>query len=654
MALPKGLRNLVTKPFFLIFILFCCLFFITLFVSQPGWRGDFWLDDSQNITKNPAVHITQLNLDSILKASFSSHAGPTNRPVSMFSFALNHYFFSLNAFSFKVINSIIHGLNGFLLFLLSYKLLRLSPIHALNDQTIVFLAFFMSLFWLITPIHIANSLYVVQRMNLLATFFVLLGSLTYVLVRTQNNYSRTIQFLFALLFLFLLTLAALSKENGILLLVFALIIDYSFRCQGIILYNKQFFLTIGLTLIILLISLSFIILHVGAEEIVSSFDHRNFTLTERLLTQPRVLVMYLQQTLFPNIHQLTLFHDDYVKSTGFFSPIATVVTMIFFTSIGLISFYLRKTYTWLFLGFFWFMAGHAMESSILPLELVYEHRNYLPSFGIIFFLTISIYLLAKKLNTSKLLLIVPVAYLVFLAFNSYIISSIWGSTLLLVETNSTYHPNSAHSQLMLGKIRKIQYQHNPVKTQYYDDALTHFQLVSKLDDNSIAGLVQTIDIKLFRNQLIEKEKKLLLKRMQTMIPDSNLAISIQNLIEIALRHKQILDENYIRQTLTTIRNNNKISNRLKASALTRYASYYYTRFGQTSDVIDLYQKAIAFQPQSIKLKLTLTNMLISIQQYNKALAILNSVKQHPKAFIHQSEIDSLNSILRDAIKTLNK
>ncbi len=42
------------------------------------------------------------------------------------------------------------------------------------------------------------------------------------------------------------------------------------------------------------------------------------------------------------------------------------------------AFLLRRRYPLLLLAVLFFLVGHSMESTLIPLEMVYEHRNYLP------------------------------------------------------------------------------------------------------------------------------------------------------------------------------------------------------------------------------------------------------------------------------------
>ncbi len=53
-----------------------------------------------------------------------------------------------------------------------------------------------------------------------------------------------------------------------------------------------------------------------------------------------------------------------------------------------------------------FLVGHSMESSLYPLEMVYEHRNYLP--GCMVVLAIAVGLIVAVSNSKRISVWYPV------------------------------------------------------------------------------------------------------------------------------------------------------------------------------------------------------------------------------------------------------
>ena len=182
------------------------------------------------------------------------------------------------------------------------------------------------------------------------------------------------------------------------------------------------------------------------DAIVQGYVFRDFTLWERLLTQSRVLFFYLGLLLFPHIRAFGLYHDDFVLSTGWLDPWTTLVSVLAWAVLaGLALWGVRRRALWSF-AVLWYLVGHALESSLLSLELVFEHRNYLPSFGILF---AAAYYLVRGLDwlAAKPRLIYPLLgmLVVVLAFITFTRAGIWSDRITLNTFTAQNHPESYRS-----------------------------------------------------------------------------------------------------------------------------------------------------------------------------------------------------------------
>ena len=111
--------------------------------------------------------------------------------------------------------------------------------------------------------------------------------------------------------------------------------------------------------------------------LLNGYDVRSFTMLERTLTQPRILLEYLSIFL-PLPERLSIVHDV-TLSYSLLLPWTTLPSIILiFGAIAGAVFYARRYPLLCFAVLFYFL-NHVVESTILPLELVFEHRNYLPS-----------------------------------------------------------------------------------------------------------------------------------------------------------------------------------------------------------------------------------------------------------------------------------
>jgi hypothetical protein len=110
---------------------------------------------------------------------------------------------------------------------------------------------------------------------------------------------------------------------------------------------------------------------------------RDFTPGQRLLTEGRVLWTYLRDIWLPRAHDGGLFHDDFSLSRSLISPISTLFAWLGIIVLAAWAVVARRARTdWVVASaaaIAFFLAGHLIESTWLQLELVFEHRNYLPA-----------------------------------------------------------------------------------------------------------------------------------------------------------------------------------------------------------------------------------------------------------------------------------
>jgi hypothetical protein len=95
-----------------------------------------------------------------------------------------------------------------------------------------------------------------------------------------------------------------------------------------------------------------------------------------------VYALALEWTLLPNLSQLSLYHDDYPVSRGLFSPHGTLLALLLLAALLGLMVWLRRRRPLVALGLAWFFAAHLLTATVLPLELMFEHRNYFASLGL--------------------------------------------------------------------------------------------------------------------------------------------------------------------------------------------------------------------------------------------------------------------------------
>ncbi len=184
---------------------------ITSIIYMPALNSGFFLDDFPNLSR--LAEIEQYGYGYYIFDGASSIMG---RPLSLFSFSLQHAAWPQNPYVFKLVNLIIHLINGVLISLIcSFVANYLS----LSFKEKYFFIFSIACLWMLHPIQLTTTLYFVQRMTELSAFFTLLGVLYYLYERRNLSPDKTwpVYLRTGLILTILMVLAILSKENGILL-----------------------------------------------------------------------------------------------------------------------------------------------------------------------------------------------------------------------------------------------------------------------------------------------------------------------------------------------------------------------------------------------------------------------------------------------------
>ena len=494
-AIDKG--NLATGVIFLL------LLWLTYYIYSLGSGGAFLFDDFNNLS--PLGQYENLGFwDNFWLFLLEGHSGPTGRPISLASFYLNDTHWPSQAVGFIHTNILIHLLNGALVFWFS---LQLSKILHLEDKKKALFALITTAFWLLNPMQTTTVLYIVQRMTELSATFMLTGFLFYLYGRKQLSDSKPKGYLTLFLGVGLsLLFAILSKENGILLVAFILVIEF-FLLQP--LNNKTpkgyYFWFIPAIIIPFIAMIIYLGVHINPD----GFSHRNFTFTERLLTEPRVLFEYIHQILLPNMSSITIFHDDFIISKSLLNPITTVPALVGIAILVILLFYLRKKAPIISFAIAWFFAGHLIESTVIPLELYFEHRNYLPSYGLFFAL---VWYAFKYLpNYKKTIIVIACSLLVFNTLIVWQNAKLWGTPLELAMNWYKTHPSSERARRTY---QSISYD-NGIKpiliktTKHRPKNRSIFYTASVMFDLSAACLSQTISTEMLDRSIKEIKNNLI-------------------------------------------------------------------------------------------------------------------------------------------------
>lgn len=353
-------------------------------IYSNSFYSGFHYDDQVNIALNGKIYMMEFSWPYIKQSFFAGgrrgdiYHPVLYRPVAMFSFALNYFFNGQMSFGYHVVNVTIHLLATLFLFLFIRQTLLLPSLKDEYGKHSILIAFLATAFWATNPLQLQGVTYIVQRMTSMAALFSILAMWLWLKFRISN---AKLQGYLALTGAIIATFLAIGAKENALMLPFCILLYDLFFIQGITKQSVKragfivggfavaaFFITWALSG---LSTFSFNQLSVG-------YGRREFTLIQRLLTEPRVFFFYLSLLFYPMSWRLCLIHDM-PYSHAINEPITTIIALIVFFEIMAVCIWQAKKWPLLSFCILYFFLNHLIEGSIFPLELIYEHRNYLPA-----------------------------------------------------------------------------------------------------------------------------------------------------------------------------------------------------------------------------------------------------------------------------------
>ena len=273
------------------------------------------------------------------------------------------------------------------------------------------------------------------------------------------------------LFVVFAVLGLLSKETGALIVLYVLAVEVVLLRPADLnaVTRRKLFALIGLVCVLpLALGVLYFVTH--TDTLLADYSVREFSLAERLITQPGVLWFYLKLILIPDITLMSVFHDDYPIATfGLFSILQAISIAVAVFAACLI----RRRFALISLGILWFLVSHAVESTVFPLEMVFEHRNYLALWGV--FLPLIYYLTPIHAGgrNDRLRIACVAAVMVLLSFQTYTRTNTWSSMQLLSANTVREHPNSARAHSSYSRWLS--------DTGQYEEALMEVRAAERLD-----------------------------------------------------------------------------------------------------------------------------------------------------------------------------
>ena len=466
-------------------------------IYAPGLHGNFFFDDIPNILTVEAIHLDSLSFESLHTALLSGRSGPLGRPTAQLSFALNYFFSGLSPLAFKTTNLVIHLLCGCLVFVLALKLFSSKYVKQNPEQPYI-ASVALTAAWLLHPIQLLPVLHVVQRMTSLSALFLLAA----LLLHTHGRDKQNSAWLLLAWFLFW-PLSVLSKESGLLFPAFALAWELIIRRakEGRLdTFSRVFSVLTALGAVVIVAYM----LSPNGQWLWAGYNLRGFSLGERLMTEGRILWFYLGLIFLPQLENFGLFHDDISLSTGLLTPWTTLSSFAGLFGLSVVVWITRRQAPLVSLGITWFLVGHSMESTVLPLEIAHEHRNYLPLLGALLPLIWFLSRLTETLDTKRTLGITcMLAAISYITLITALRADQFGEEVRRTQIEAQHHRKSSRAQFDAGRALSSLPEASSSSSPTYAFARSHFELAFELDSNAKMPLLALVNLNCKANLAME-------------------------------------------------------------------------------------------------------------------------------------------------------
>jgi protein O-mannosyl-transferase len=350
---------------------------VALVAYSNTFHVPFHFDDRPNITQNPNVQIKVFTWERLEQLVKNTYQGSI-RVFSYFTLALNYYFGGFNVFGYHLVNLLLHIASGIFLYWFLLLTFNLPSLKEKYGSISYKAALFSGLIFISHPIQTESVTYIVQRMASMAGMFYLLSLVLYIKGRLTTGRPRVL-FFGGMVLSYLLGI--FSKENVVILPLFVALYEfYFFQKLDLSPGGRKILFGLVGTLIILGAFGLIIWGERYIDVIIEGYQYRTFTMSERALTQFRVVLYYVTLLIYPHPSRLNLDYDFPISKTMFDPPATLVSIFIVFGLIGY-SIWIAKKKPVLSFFILWYFGNLVIESSIIPLEMVFEHRLYLPAVG---------------------------------------------------------------------------------------------------------------------------------------------------------------------------------------------------------------------------------------------------------------------------------
>jgi tetratricopeptide (TPR) repeat protein len=595
-------KYFINSSYFKVTLIILAFFILGFLIYSNTLESPFVFDDTVRILENPDIRMDKLSNNNLWKAAFGKQS-PRSRPIGNISFALNYYFHQYELAGYHIVNIIIHIISGILLWLFLKKTFNLKSVRP-DFKNGEWIALFAALLWLVNPVQTQSVTYIVQRLNSMAAMFFLFSFLFYLNGRlTAKKGMRWPWFLSAALAWFL---ALGCKQNTATLPFFIFLYEWYFFQDLNIDWLKRniryFFIIFVVFLIVALIFLGTKPLDRLAS--IGDYANKTFTLPERVMTEWRVVIYYLTLIILPHPSRLNLDYD-FPLSYSLINPITTLLSLIGIIGLMVLAVFLAKKQRLMSFCIFWFLGNLVIESSVIPVAIIFEHRLYLPSMLVCL---IPIVLLYRYIQSNWLIAFISCTLIILYSYWTFERNNVWRDGLALWSDCVNKSPNKARPHSNLGVAQKGQ--------NMVDEALQNFRKALDLNPNYVDALHNLGVILEERNKIneaIAHYRKAVELKPGYIKSRNNLGVA---LLRKGKTHEAV--EHFI--IVLQIEPNFAQAHNNLGLALSKQ--------GKISEAVEHYDKALSIEPNNAKAHLNLGDALLmqgkteqAINHFHKSLQL---------------------------------
>ena len=577
-------------------------------------EAPFVFDDKFVIVENPIVrdlgYMVNPSEAKVHKGHFE-YESFRHRYIGYLTFAINYWFHKLDVTGYHLVNIAIHIINSLIVYwlvILTFKtpFLNSSVLRGRINE----IAFFASLFFACHPLQTQAVTYIWQRVTSLSTTFYCLALVFYILWRLTSKKPSSFATQMPILFYFGSVISAVlamkTKEIAFTLPVVIFLYELMFFEEKI---KKRILYITPLLLTMLIIPISLLETEKLKGDLMGNIGEvtrvdTNISRMDYLLTQFTVVATYIRLIFFP-INQ-NLDYDFPIYNT-FLTPEVFLSFLLLFSifSLGIYMFLRSRTrnstYRIIAFGIFWFFITLSVESSFIPLvDVIWEHRVYLPSTGFFIALTIGIFLLLNKFGHRKLHRIgvaIIVTVIIMFSVLTYSRNNIWSSEIALWQDNVEKSPQKARPQNNLGNVLS--------KQDRSEEAIEHYLHALRINPD-FEDAHNNLGLALKKNGHIEEAKEYYLQALRINPESEKTHLNLGNILYNQGRTEEA-KEHYL-QALKKNPESEEAHNNL---------AILLVHIGNIERAIAYFRKALQINPDYVPAKNNLKKVLMLMEKQKK-------------------------------------